>query len=400
MSEQEELDRIEALEHEGAETDRSDAELSNAVRGGDSAAFAVLYERHNEAALRHANYLTRDSSRAEDLVAESFVSIFSALQRGLGPKETFRGYLFTTISNRNRSRPNQNEVQLFEDADEYIEELSISDSSEKIAESNVLHRAFQTLPEKWQRVLWLKEVDGLSPEIIGSRLQINANAAIQLAFRAREGLRLAYLAEHIDGAADAGCAKLRPKLVRYGRGQRIGAKDKLRVVDHLETCESCRAVLAQLEDVGQHMRGIVVPIVILGAPTGLAAWLFGDVAPASAASRFGAVVNWILGHRALVAVVGVGAVAVVVGVIIALSGSGSDADPGSKPPVEQSPAPTQSPAAPANPTPGSDEPASGGGTAPTGQPPQNSGDPERNDGSTATSDPLDGETDGWVVIED
>ncbi|QIM17632.1 sigma-70 family RNA polymerase sigma factor [Leucobacter coleopterorum] len=400
MSEQEELSPVEALEHESADTERSDAELSDAVRRGDSAAFAVLYERHSEAALRHANYLTRDSSRAEDLVAESFVSILSALQRGLGPKETFRGYLFTTISNRNRSRANQNEVQLFNDADEYIEELSISDSSERIAEANVLHRAFQALPEKWQRVLWLKEVDGLSPETIGSRLHINANAAIQLAFRAREGLRLAYLAEHIDGAADAACVKLRPKLVRYGRGQRIGATDKSKVVHHLDTCESCRAVLAQLEDLGQHMRGIVVPIVILGAPTGLAAWLFGDVAPASAESRFAAAINWVLRHRALVAVVGIGAVAVVGGVIIALSGSGSDADPGPKPPVGQSPAPSQSPAAPVNPAPGVDEPAIGEGPATTGQPSQNSGDPERNGDPTSAPDSLDGETDGWVVVED
>lgn len=391
------LHHTDSLEREGSATELSDAELSNAVREGDSTAFAALYERHSEAGLRHAYYLTRDSSRAEDLVAESFMSILSVLQRGLGPKETFRGYLFTTISNKHRSRGDQNEVQLFDDADEYIEELAIDDSSERIAEANVLQRAFQSLPENWQRVLWLKEVDGLSPESIGKRLEINANAAIQLAFRAREGLRLAYLAEHIDGASDANCAKLRPKLVRYGRGQRIGAKDKSRVVAHLETCESCRGVLAQLEDIGQHMRGVVAPLVIFGAPTGLTAWLFGEAAPASATGRFAGLINWIVGHRGLVAVVGVGTAAVVIAVIVALSGAGSDADPGTKPSIGQSPAPSSPPVKSKDPEPTDDVSGGGGGSATTGQQSEQSGDPEGESNSPNT--PLDGETDGWVVVD-
>ncbi|MFC4223746.1 sigma-70 family RNA polymerase sigma factor [Lysinibacter cavernae] len=382
---------VAALRHaERVEGDRSDAELSNAVREGNLDAYATLYARHNEAALRHAYYVTGDSQQAEDLVAEAFASILSTLQRGLGPKETFRGYLFTTISNKYRSRINHNDMQLFEHADEYFDELAVDDETEHIAEGNVLHRAFQSLPEKWQRVLWLNEVDGLSPEIIGRRMNLNSNAVLQLAFRAREGLRLAYLAEHIDEAAAASCAKIRPKLIRYGRDQRIGPQDKQRVQEHLETCEDCKAVLSQLKDVGQHMRGIVAPIFLLAAPTGLTAWLFGDVPAASAASRVLALkLGGILSQKAGVALIGAVLIGATVAIVLALAGVGSGADDGHERPVV--PETTSIPE-----TPGADDPTpvEQGGEQET---PSAPGPVQSDDHGT---DSLDGETEGWVVVDE
>ncbi|MGH3716721.1 MAG: RNA polymerase sigma factor, partial [Micromonosporaceae bacterium] len=55
----------------------SDAELITAVRAGDSQAYATLYARHATAATRLARTLARDSSEADDLVAEAFTRILA-----------------------------------------------------------------------------------------------------------------------------------------------------------------------------------------------------------------------------------------------------------------------------------------------------------------------------------
>jgi RNA polymerase sigma factor (sigma-70 family) len=93
-------------EHEGEPTAHhpnphqlSDPELIAAVRGGDVDAFGPLYTRHVEAARRLARGLARDQAEADDLVAEAFAKLLTALRGGGGPNLAFRAYLLTTIRN-------------------------------------------------------------------------------------------------------------------------------------------------------------------------------------------------------------------------------------------------------------------------------------------------------------
>src|SRR4051812_36426783 len=67
------------------------------VRAGDHRAYGPLYERHRRAALRVARHLARDESAADDLAAEAFTRVLAALDRGHGPDEAFRAYLYTTL---------------------------------------------------------------------------------------------------------------------------------------------------------------------------------------------------------------------------------------------------------------------------------------------------------------
>src|SRR5438105_3221359 len=72
-----------------AQPGRNDAELITATRGGDTAAFGELWDRHVVAANRLARQLTSNPSDADDLVSEAFTKIFTALRDGRGPDEAF-----------------------------------------------------------------------------------------------------------------------------------------------------------------------------------------------------------------------------------------------------------------------------------------------------------------------
>jgi len=76
--------------------DLDDRDLIGRVRAGDASAYAVLYERHREPAMRLARRLTTPD-RAQDLVSEAFAKVLDVLGRGLGPQDSFRAYLNTTI---------------------------------------------------------------------------------------------------------------------------------------------------------------------------------------------------------------------------------------------------------------------------------------------------------------
>jgi len=76
----------------------SDEMLADRVRAGDSDAYAELWHRHSRAARTAAGSFA-SLSDPDDLVSEAFLQILRALQRGGGPREAFRPYLYRTIRN-------------------------------------------------------------------------------------------------------------------------------------------------------------------------------------------------------------------------------------------------------------------------------------------------------------
>ncbi|HEY3607597.1 MAG TPA: sigma-70 family RNA polymerase sigma factor, partial [Pseudonocardiaceae bacterium] len=75
----------------------SDAELIDAVRGGQVEAFGSLYERHVSAAYNLARQLARSRAESDDLVSEAFARVLDTLRAGRGPDSAFRAYLLTSL---------------------------------------------------------------------------------------------------------------------------------------------------------------------------------------------------------------------------------------------------------------------------------------------------------------
>jgi len=270
---------------------RSDAELLAAVRAGEVEAYGALYNRHAVAALAVARRYTDSVADAEDVVADSFTAVYTALQRGRGPTEAFRAYLFTVVRRvATLHRDHGRRVQPTDD-DQTLEAAGVvmagADAPALAGfESTVVARAFTTLPERWQLVLWHTEVEGLAPAQVAPLLGLSANSASALAYRAREGLRQAYLTEHLASGVAERCRPVADKLGAYVRGG-LGPREARKIADHIRECASCRALHAELGDVNHGMRTIIGPLVLgmvgLGALDQLLA-IGGGVASGAAAS--------------------------------------------------------------------------------------------------------------------
>lgn len=243
-----------------------DAELITAVRGGARESYAMLYERHRAAAYHLSRQLVRSPAEADDLVSDAFAKVLDTLLAGGGPDTAFRAYLLTTLRNGfyDRIRRDQR-VELTEDMSTVDPGVPFVDTAVAGLETTLAARAFARLPERWQTVLWHTEIEGESPAQVAPLLGLTPNGVAALAYRAREGLRQAYLQVHLAETADDVCRTTVERLGAWARDG-LSRRERAQVDGHLAECERCRALAAELVDVNHGLRGIVA-VLVLGSAT-------------------------------------------------------------------------------------------------------------------------------------
>ena len=172
--------------------------------------YEELYVEHAPAARRVAlSMVPRDV--ADDIVAEAFTRVLGAIRAGGGPGLAFRAYLLTAVRNTandwlRASRRTTVVGDLGEDLEDRVPEENMGVArlsrgpeaeTEARAEARLVAQAFAHLPARWRAVLWQLEVEGKAPAAVAPMFGLSANGVSALAVRAREGLRQAYLQEHI-----------------------------------------------------------------------------------------------------------------------------------------------------------------------------------------------------------
>lgn len=219
----------------------SDAALISLIREGDTTAYAVLYERHLGAARGLARHLI-EGDAAEDAVQETFAKVLDVLRRGGGPQSGFRPYLLTavrrTVYDQYRSGKR---VTTTDEIEMYDPGVPFVDPALQGLERSMISRAFLSLPERWQAVLWHTEIEGQKPAEVGPLLGLTANGVAALAYRAREGLRQAYLQMHLAASPQADCRPVLDKLGAYVRGG-LGKRESRPVEQHLGQCPDCKEI--------------------------------------------------------------------------------------------------------------------------------------------------------------
>ncbi len=240
--------------------ERSDAELIAGARQGDSDAFGELYRRHVESATAAARALARSHSDADDLTSEAFARVLRALQRGGGPEVSFRPYVVTTVRNVFYDKVRRNREEPSDDMSDVVN-VALLAAADNHEDGALAAAAFATLPERWQMVLWHTEVEGRSVAEIAPLLGVAPNAVAALAYRAREGLRQAYLQAHLRDQTAAECRECATSLGAYVRDG-LSARDRRRVDAHLDGCESCTALVAEVTDTNNTLRAALIPALI------------------------------------------------------------------------------------------------------------------------------------------
>jgi len=371
----------------------SDAELIIRVRSGDANAMGDLYERHREAALRVARATCRDPHLADDLVSAAFERVHGAISRGAGPDDSFRAYLYTVIrrlaSDAGVLKSRERDT---DDWSPYEAQTAVGDDSERTLEAQLVAKAFATLPERQQSVLWYLEVEGLTPLQAAPLFGLTPNATSALAVRARDALRVAYIQAHVsDNPVHVNCEPARRLMGGYLRST-LSQRDAARIEAHLVECDECPLVLEEIKDVGYGLKSVFGPVLLGGGVLGGALSVLGSggegamaaagVAGAGAVGAGAGSGGW--GSRAAgqskqgmniaVAAASVLAVLAVATVVSAAVSAGSAAPVEAPPAAISEPAPVRTPA-PATPTPTPTSTPTPTPTAPPAAPVQPVADP-------------------------
>jgi RNA polymerase sigma factor (sigma-70 family) len=245
----------------------SDAELIERARSGDQRAFGELWRRHYRSAARVARQFT-SSIDADDLVSEAYARIYQRVLAGGGPTGAFRPYLYTTIRNLASSwgaAERDVQVEIIED---FEDDRIPDDPAAWALDRTLTARAFRSLPERWQTVLWYTEVEGMDPHEVAPLMGMTANGVAALSYRAREGLRKAWLQAHVSDAAASG--ECQWSMSRLGEHTRDGLsnRDRERLTAHLAGCAKCTIVAEEVDEVGSHLAMVMLPLLLGGVAGG------------------------------------------------------------------------------------------------------------------------------------
>lgn len=337
-----------------------DAALLLRARSGDAAAIEALYGAYFEAGRRFAISLA-GADAADDLTADVWTKVLGLLQSGRGPNDNFRAYLFTSIRNRfydkmrvaGRERPASDEPWLLDDitppsdeiADEYDDDTAVA--------------ALQTLPARWQTMLWQLEVQGHSVPEVAEFHDIDTAAVSSAAYRAREGLRAAYLDQQINGhlqVEDRECAWVRKRMSRFVRAS-ASARASERIEAHALVCAECEEILVGLQATNRKFGLLLLPILLVGTGGTKVAALWGGAAglTGTVSLLWGRMWDWVRTP---------GGSVVTAATILALAGPGAiwaTQDPAPPPDTGAAEAPASPPASdpPAQPTPAPPAPKPG-----------------------------------------
>ncbi|MGX5771303.1 sigma-70 family RNA polymerase sigma factor [Microbacterium trichothecenolyticum] len=255
------MDHDEVRKQESDVVTDADADLVLRTRTGDTAAFAELWRRHYRAGVTVARNMT-SSLDADDLVQEAYTRIYHSIVHGGGPTGSFRAYLFTSIRNTAAAWGRARRETAYEELDGVEDPSGAEHESEAALDRGLTHQAFRSLPTRWQEVLWYSEIERMKPAEIAPLLGMKPTAVAQLTFRAREGLREAWIQAHLRSLTDGSdCQWTIERLGAYSR-LNLGRRDHAKLEQHLARCVRCSIVASEAKEVSSRLALVLLPIAL------------------------------------------------------------------------------------------------------------------------------------------
>ena len=179
---------------------RSDLELVEALKRGNSECFEELLKRYSEKVHNLAMRITRNEEDAEEVLQDVFVTVHNKIDKFEG-KSAFSSWLYRVTANtafmKLRKRRQTPSVSL-EDFGTTIKESWVSKRSEDCDVDYIssrhemrkaLEEAIEKLPEEYRAIFLLRDVDGLSSQEVGEILDISVPAVKSRLHRSRVMLR-------------------------------------------------------------------------------------------------------------------------------------------------------------------------------------------------------------------
>jgi len=235
-----------ALAHRGRETSAvgtGDVDLVAAVRRGDDTAFEQLYSRYHARVTAYVSRMVGCREHAEEIAQEAFISALRRL-RETDQAIAFKAWIYGIARNGAidflRARSRRGTEVGFDHIEGVAEPRHLATPAPHVAMENKqaltdLQGAFGGLSDAHHQILIMRELEGLSYDQIGERLDMSRSQVESTLFRARRRLEEEY-EELVTGQR---CQRVQSILARRDQGQ-VGVRDERRVERHLSHCTSCR----------------------------------------------------------------------------------------------------------------------------------------------------------------
>lgn len=165
-----------------------DRKLLQDIREGDKEAFAQLYNKYAEYALRVAMVVTRNKMTAADAVQESFIRVYKNIHN-FDIDRPFEPWLYRILMNEcNRILSKTSKTLLVGDFLEDNLQGSLEDNH-KFQEYESLYKAIESLDDNNKIPIVLKYLKGFKESEIAEILDINVNTIKSRLFKGRQKLK-------------------------------------------------------------------------------------------------------------------------------------------------------------------------------------------------------------------
>lgn len=177
-----------------------DQKLVEKAQKGDKRAFGILVDKYHKKLTRLLARMVRDQSEIEDIVQDSFIKAYRAINNFRGDS-AFYTWLYRIGINTAKNhlvslgrRPKaMNDVEIedvenFEDGQE-LRNLETPENSMMTKEIvATVNDTIESLPDELKEAISLREIDGLSYEEIAELMQCPIGTVRSRIFRAREAI--------------------------------------------------------------------------------------------------------------------------------------------------------------------------------------------------------------------
>jgi RNA polymerase sigma-70 factor (ECF subfamily) len=237
-----------------------------AFQAGSVEAFDKIFLRYHQQISALTGRLVRDPLLAEDLTQETFFRVLRSIDR-IDEGFNFSAWVHRIATNlcydelrrQKRSQAPQADGEGpraasslplgVEDPDEVLKSLASKDTTgrpEDALEMRELRREVwdvaSRLPEKYRRVLSLRELQGLSYSAIARVMGLSESAIETLLHRARRRFKAEYLYQSFaESEGEEQHANFEELVMAAGLGG-LKREQRLKIKEHLAACERCRAV--------------------------------------------------------------------------------------------------------------------------------------------------------------
>jgi RNA polymerase sigma-70 factor (ECF subfamily) len=163
---------------------------------GDEEAFGVLVKKYKTKVFNLAYSFTRDRETADDLAQEVFIKVYYALEK-FKFKSGFGTWLYRIAVNHLKDHLRKHAKERHVSLEVLSREPSLSEDEikkkERLQEAadrkKLLYESLRSLPEKYQVILSLRDIQGHSYEEIAGILKLSPGTVDSRLHRARKMLR-------------------------------------------------------------------------------------------------------------------------------------------------------------------------------------------------------------------